>query len=91
MLVHVRVEHEARGRVQDDGLAERRAVPRQALERDRRLLVHERQRHELGEAAGVALQVADREHVARLVDRRLDVPEHDRRRRAQADARARCA
>ena len=29
MFVHVRVEHEARGRVQHDGLAERRAVPRQ--------------------------------------------------------------
>ena len=57
-----------------------------AAQRDRRLVGHERQRHELGEAARLALQVArTREQVPRLVARLLDVPEHHRRRRAQAD------
>ena len=60
-----------------------RARPAQ---RDRRLVRDERQRHELGEAAGLALEVADGEQVPGLVPRLLDVPEHHRRRRAEADA-----
>ena len=71
--------------MQRDRLVERRAVARLALQRDRCLLRHERQRHELGEATRFALQIADAVQVARHVDGALDVAEHDRRRRADAD------
>ena len=54
----------------------------QRLERD------ERQRHELGEAAGALLQLADDAHVLGQLGRLLDVAEHDGRGRADplADA-----
>ena len=55
------------------------------LQEDRRRHVHERQRHELGEAAGLLLQRAGAHEVAGDVHRPLDVPEHDRDVRAQAD------
>ena len=47
---------DAADRVHQQHLAERRAAPGLALEEDRRGHVHERQRHELGEAAGLLLQ-----------------------------------
>jgi hypothetical protein len=50
-----RVEGQARGRVQCDRLVEGRAVARLALQCDWCLLGHEWQRHELGEAARLAL------------------------------------
>ena len=51
-----------------------RALP---LEVDRRLHVHERQRHELGEAAGALLQLAHAQQVPRPVPVAVDVAEHD--------------
>ena len=56
------------------------------LQPHRRLHVHERQRHELREAARPLLLRARPQQVARPVLGRLDVPEHDRHVRAQADA-----
>ena len=50
----------------------------------RRLAVDERERHELGEAAGVLLDRAQQRQVAHPVSGRLDVPVHDGRRRADA-------
>ena len=54
--------------------------PEQRLERD------ERQRHELGDAAGPLLQLAHHAHVLGQLPRLLDVAEHDGRGRAQAGA-----
>ena len=71
--------------VHEQRLAEGRPAAREALEVDRRLHVHERERHELGEAARAPLQVADPEQVPRHVHGPLDVAEHDRRGRAEAD------
>ena len=51
--------------------------------------MHERQRHELGEAAGALLQVAHTQQMARPVPVAVDVAEHDGRGAAQADADAR--
>ena len=82
----VRMEREPRDRVHEDGLAEGRAGPRAPLEVDRRLHVHERERHELGEAARRSLLLAEAEEVARPAARPLDRAEHDRRRRAQPHA-----
>ena len=52
----------------------RKVGPRRALllQEDRRRHVHERQRHELGEAAGLLLQVARAHEVAGDVHRALD-------------------
>ena len=54
----------------------------QRVERD------ERQRHELGEAAGALLQLAHDAHVLGQLPRLLDVAEHHRHGRAQARRRA---
>ena len=86
MLLDVRVQRQPADRMHQHRLAEGRAHARLALERDRRLGGDERQRHQLGEAAGVLLQVADAQQVARPMHRPVDMAEHDRRRRAQADA-----
>ena len=91
MLAIVRVQHEARDRVHQQRLAPGRPLARAALEKDRRLHVDERQRHQLGEAAGRRLQLADAQEVPRPVARVVDVAEHDRRGAAQAQRRARCA
>ena len=72
--------------MQDNRLVEGRSVARLALEGDRRLLGDKRQRHELGKATGLALEVANAVQVARDVDRALDMAEHDRRGRAEPDA-----
>ena len=61
------IEDQPRRGVHDDDLLEGRAAARAAAQRDRRLVGHERQRHELGEAARLALQVADAEQVPGLV------------------------
>jgi acetoin utilization deacetylase AcuC-like enzyme len=47
--------------------------------------VHERQRHELGQAAGALLQVAQMQQMRRPLPRVLDVPEHDGGGGAQPD------
>ena len=57
MLSIVAVVGDARDGVHQQRLAEGRAAPRLALQVDRRGHVHERERHELGEAAGLFLQV----------------------------------
>ena len=64
-----RVEREPRHRMHQHRLAERRPAARRALVIDRRLHVHERQRHELGEAAGAHLQVAHRHEMPRPMRR----------------------
>ncbi len=85
-VLDVRMERQPADRVHQHGLAEGRAHAGLALECDRRLGGDEGQRHQLGEAAGVLLQAADAQQVARPVDRLLDMPEHDGGGRAQADA-----
>src|SRR3546814_4187471 len=51
---------------------------------DRRLHVHERQRHEFGEAAGLGLQITNRQQMPRPVGIAVHMAEHDRGRRPQA-------
>ena len=86
MFVISRMEREPRDRVHEQRLAERRPAARAALEVDRRLHRHERQRHELGEAARPPLLLARAQEVARPAPRRVGVAEHQRHVRAQADA-----
>ena len=76
---------DAADRVHQEHLAERRAAPRLALDEDRRGHVHEGERHELGEAAGLLLQLAGAHEVAGDVHRPLDGAVHDRDVRPQAD------
>ena len=71
------IEHQPRHGVHEHGLAEGRPLARLPLEVDRRLHVHERQRHELGEAAGALLQRAHAQQVPRPVPVAVDVAEHD--------------
>ena len=56
--------------------------PGDAGEVDRRVVVHERQQHELGEAAGLVLQRGQRAQVADPVRRGVDVAVHHRRGRS---------
>ena len=56
MLRTMRVQREARHRVHENRLAQRRAGPRQTALVKRRLVRHERQRHELGDAVRALLQ-----------------------------------
>ena len=63
-----------------------RAMPAQV---HRRFHVHERQRHEFGEAAGLCLQVAQRQQMPRPGDRPLDMAVHDGGRSCAAPADAR--
>ena len=79
------MEREPCDRVQEQRLAERRPRPGAALQPHRRLHVHERERHELGEAARPLLLLPRPQQVPRPVLRPFDVPEHDRHVRAQAD------
>ena len=76
---------DARHRVHQQGLTEGRSPPRPALEVDRGGHVHEGQRHELGEAARLALQGTGAHDVPRPAARLLDRAEHDGDVRAQAD------
>src|SRR6266542_216235 len=59
--------------------------PRTPCEIDGRGLVNERERHELGETPGVVLDPADTSNVENPVGWRVHVPEHDRRRGAEAE------
>ncbi len=77
---------DARHRVHQQRLAEGRAPPGLVLEVDRGGHVHEGQRHELGEAARLALQGPGAHHVAGPAHRVLDRAEHDGDVGAQADA-----
>ena len=85
MLRDQRVEHQPRDGMHQHGLAEGRTAARPPLEVDRRLHVDEGQRDELGEAAGLGLEVAECEEMARPGQRGLDMAEHDRRGRAETD------
>ena len=53
-----RMQREPRHRVHQHRLAQRRSLARLAAQIHRRFHVHERQRHEFGDAAGLRLQVA---------------------------------
>ncbi len=86
MFVIAGMERQPRDGVQEQRLAEGRPGTRPALEPHRRFHVHERQRHELREASRPLLLRARPQQVASPVLGRLDVPEHDRHVRAQADA-----
>src|SRR5215813_11034339 len=68
--------------VHEHGLAEARAPAGPALQVDRGLHVNERERHELREAARAAFLLPQAQQVAGPVARPVDVPEHDRGRRA---------
>ncbi len=80
-----RVQREPGDRMHQQHLAEGRPRPGSALEVDRRLHVHERQRDELGEPARLTLELADGDEVARPVPGPVDVTEHDRVVRAEPD------
>src|SRR5262249_43221633 len=60
-----RVQREAGDRVHQHGLPEGGTTPRAALEIDRGFHMHERQRHELSEAARLFLQPPDAQKVSR--------------------------
>src|SRR5215469_15424420 len=60
-----RMQREARDRVHQHGLPEGRTTPGAALEIDRGLHMHEGQRHELGKAARLFLQLPDAYKVSR--------------------------
>ena len=72
-------------RVHEEHLAHGGPTARPLLEVDRAGHVHERERHELGEAAGLLLQRPRAHEVAGDVHRALDRAEHDRDVGAQAD------
>ena len=78
------MERQPAHRVHEQELAERRAAAREPLQVHRRLHVHERQRDELREAAARLLLLAHAEQVPRPVHRAVDVAEHDRVVRAEA-------
>ena len=79
------MQHQPRHRMHQNHFAEGRPAPRAPLEIDRRFHVHEGQRHEFGEAAGLDLQIADADQMPRPVLVALDVSEHDGRGRAKAE------
>ena len=83
-VAEVRMQRQARDGVHQDGFAQRRALARQPFAVQGRFHVHERQRHELGEAARFLLQVAQTQQVPRPVRVALHVPEHDRGGRRQS-------
>ena len=83
------VQQDARHRVHGPVLARRRAGPRDAGQVDRRVGVDERQRDELGEAAGLVLDAGQRAQVAEPVRRVVDVAVHHRRATTAGRARAR--
>ena len=72
--------------VHQHGLAIAWSRPGQPLAPDRRFHMDEGQGDKFGEAAGLFLQGADAQQVARPVAISLDMAEHDRRGAAQADA-----
>ena len=85
MFVISRMERQPGDGVDEQRLAERRAAARAALEVDRRLHRHERQRHELGEAAARAAAARAPGAGAAPSAAAVDVTEHHRHVRAQAD------
>ena len=85
-VVDPAVQHDPRHRVDGEVVAQRRAGAGDAGEVDRRGRVHERQRHELGEAAGLVLDPAEDAQVLDPVPGVVDVAVHHRRARPQPDA-----
>lgn len=79
-----RKEGEAGDSVYEHRLAKGGAFARSAAEVHGRLIVHERQRHKLGDAACAALQSPEAHQVASNRARRFQVPEHERARRPES-------
>ena len=79
------VEEDARDRVHPAVVLERRPGSRLPREVDRRVLVHERERHELREPTGALLDTSEPPDVRHPMRRSVDVPVHDRGRGPQAD------
>ena len=73
------VQQDPGHRVHGAVVAQRRARAGDAGEVDRRVGVHERQRHELGEAAGLVLDAGEHAEVADPVAGVVDVAVHHRR------------
>ena len=72
------VQHDPRQRVDGAVVTVGRARARPAGQIQRRGLMHERQRHELGETAGLVLDTAQHAQVPHPVPRRVDVAVHHR-------------
>ena len=66
---HERMQHQPAHRMHQDGFARGRPLAGLAAIISRRLAVNERQRHELGEAAGAFLKIADVEQMTRPIRR----------------------
>ena len=77
------MQHDPRQGVHRPVVAVRRTGPGAAGQVQRRGLVHERQRHELGEPTGAVLDAGQHPQVAHPVPRRVDVSVHHRRTGAQ--------
>ena len=77
--------HEVLHRVDQHDLTPRRTATGPAVEVDRCGHVHERQRNELGEPTGLALQFRGAQQVPSPVLRLFHRAEHDRHVRTQAD------
>ncbi len=82
-VVYVAVQRYTSDGVDLDRLGEGGTSARLTLQEERRAHVDERQRHELGEAAGFSLDVAQHHQVSRPVERPVHMAEHDRGGRAQ--------
>src|SRR3954447_1996534 len=80
------VQQQPGDRVQGPVLPHGRPRPGDAGQVDGRVVVHERQQHELGEAAALVLQRRQRAQLRHPVGRRVDVAVHHRRRRRDPDA-----
>ena len=78
-----RVQRQAADGMHQHRFAECRAFAGLAAQIHRRLHVHERQRHEFGDAAGFGLQVAQNKQMPRPGNRALDMAVHNGRSRAQ--------
>lgn len=79
-------QKETRDRDHPQVLVHRRSRPRAHQVVEQVALVDEAEGHELREASGLLLDLADQIKVGRDVSRLLDVAVHQRRRRAKADA-----
>ena len=79
-------EQQSRQRVNFEMLGQRWSGARQSLMEEQRVLMHEAEGNELGEASGFGLDVAQQPHLADPVRGSLGVSVHERRRGADAAA-----